>query len=94
MADFIFLMHDDAGPAGDWETYLAGLREHGVFQGGSEIGEGACFRRDGKDAPITAHIGGFIRVQAENLEAARALLAGNPAYEAGGTVEIRELPRS
>jgi hypothetical protein len=94
VADYIFLMHDDGEAAGDWETYLAGLREHGVFQGGSEIGEGACFRKDGREAEVTAHIGGFIRVEAASLEAARALLAGNPVYEAGGTVEIRELPRS
>jgi hypothetical protein len=32
-------------------------------------------------------------VNAENLAAAKSLLPGNPVYEAGGTVEIRELPR-
>lgn len=42
---------------------------------------------------ITAHLSGYIRVQAESLEAAKALLDGNPTFEAGGTVEIRELPR-
>lgn len=33
-------------------------------------------------------------VAADSLDAARALLAGNPVFEAGGTVEIRELPRT
>jgi hypothetical protein len=37
---------------------------------------------------------GFIRVRAKSLEQAKALVAGNPLYEAGGTVEIRELPRT
>lgn len=36
---------------------------------------------------------GYLKVQAESLEEARAFLAGNPVFEAGGTVEIRELPR-
>lgn len=30
---------------------------------------------------------------ARDLEHAREYLDGNPVYEAGGTVEIRELPR-
>jgi len=42
----------------------------------------------------TFHIGGFIRVMARDLAHARSLLPGNPVYEAGGTVEIRELPRT
>ena len=96
MADYIFLMHDDAacGTGLDWEPYLSKLRESGVFQGGSEIGDGACFRKTGEAPEPTAHIGGFIRVTAVNLDAAKKLLAGNPVFEAGGTVEIRELPRS
>ena len=30
---------------------------------------------------------------AESLEAAKALVTGNPVYEAGGTVEVRHLPK-
>jgi hypothetical protein len=32
------------------------------------------------------------RVNADSLDQARSLLIGNPHFEAGGTVEIRELP--
>lgn len=49
-----------------------------------------------KEAPareITGHIGGYIRIRAVDLEAAQALVVGNPVYEAGGTVEIRELTK-
>lgn len=35
----------------------------------------------------------YIRVKAGSLTDARALVVGNPVFEAGGTVEIRELPR-
>jgi hypothetical protein len=95
MADFILLMHDDApGDGGlDWDPYLTRLREAGVFQGGSSIGAGECVKKSGDPPEPTAHISGFVRVTAKDLAEARKLLAGNPVFEAGGTVEIRELPR-
>jgi len=45
-------------------------------------------------AALTAHLSGFIRIAASSLDDALKLLAGNPVFEAGGTVEIRELPPS
>jgi hypothetical protein len=92
MKDFIFLMHDDAPGGLDWDPYLSRLREHGVFQGGSRIGEGLCARKSGVTPAPTAHITGFIRVTAADIDQAQTLLVGNPVFEAGGTVEIRELP--
>jgi hypothetical protein len=44
----------------------------------------------GPGAPAD-HIVGYLFVQAEDLEAAQAFLPGNPVFEAGGTVEFREL---
>ena len=90
-------MHDDATAESsddDWGAYLGLLRSAGVFQGGSAIGGGACVRKAGKVPPLSAQISGFIRVTADDLAQAKTLLAGNPVYEAGGTVEIRELPRT
>lgn len=95
MSDFLFLMHApgvEVGGHADWGPYLASLREKGVLQGGSAIGGGFCARKDGEAPPITGRLSGYIKVQAESLEAARALLPGNPVYEAGGVVEVRELP--
>jgi hypothetical protein len=43
---------------------------------------------------ITANLTGYIRLKADSIEHAKSLLTGNPHYEAGGTVEIRELPRT
>lgn len=95
MPDYIFLMHDDArGSENDWGPYLAKLKQSGSFEGGSAIGDGVCVRKDGAPASLTAHLIGYIRVHADDLDHARTLLAGNPHFESGGTVEIRELPRT
>jgi hypothetical protein len=95
MAEYIFLMHDDALVDGEaWEPYLRRLQQGGFFRGGSEIGDGVCAREGGTAAAVTAHLTGFIRVNADSLDQARALLIGNPVFEVGGTVEARELPRT
>lgn len=88
-------MHEDAPPGSadvGWEDYLNRLRKQGAFEGGSAIGDGMCVRKDGKSPPIGKHLTGYIRVTATSLTDAKQLLEGNPVYEAGGTVEIRELP--
>ncbi|MDP1857171.1 MAG: hypothetical protein Q8K82_00790 [Gemmatimonadaceae bacterium] len=98
MKDFILFMYNDATnplAANDgekWGEYLAGLRTSGQFEGGSSIGTGLHVRKGHPDRPSTPELNGFIRIRAEGLERARNFLAGNPIYEAGGTVEIRELP--
>ncbi len=95
LSEYLFLMHNDTQqPEGDWEPYLAALESRGYLRGGSAIGGGACFRKVGQAPAVTARLAGFVRVEAADLAAATALLAGNPVYEAGGTVEIRELPRT
>jgi len=100
MKDFIFLMHDDAprdrasDDAHDWPRYIAELERRGRFAGGSEIGMGLCVRKGGEAGSIARHLVGYLKVRAHSFDDAQELLAGNPAYEAGGTVEIRELPRS
>ena len=95
MPDYIFLMHDDApGSKNDWGPYLAKLRSSGRFDGGSAIGDGVCVRKHGAPSPLTAHLTGYIRVNADSLDHAKTMLAGNPHFESGGTVEIRELPRT
>ncbi len=98
MADYIFLMHglpeSLKSVETDWAPYLKRLEAGGHLRGGSAIGHGACFNRNGAAFGITAHLTGFVRVEADSLEAASTLLPGNPVYEAGGTVEIRELPKT
>lgn len=87
-------MHGDGGEerAGDWEAYLDGLAKAGRLRGGSAIGEGAVYRREGPAGPLSDRLTGFVRITAESLADAESCLAGNPVYEAGGTIEIRLLP--
>ena len=95
MAEYIFLMHDDAiGDGEAWVPYLNRLKQSGFFEGGSAIGDGVCARKRGEPPSVTAHLTGYIRVNADSLDQAKSLLIGNPIFEAGGTVEIRELPRT
>ncbi|EGF92653.1 YCII-related domain protein [Asticcacaulis biprosthecium C19] len=94
--DFILFMHVTPGAAADekaWDAYFERLGTAGVIRGGSRIGDGACFCKNGPAPQTTAHLDGFIRIEAPDFAAARAFLAGNPVYEAGGVVEIRELPQ-
>ncbi len=96
MSEFIMLMHDDAIDRTTdemWSAYFTFLRERKAFEGGSAIGKGDAFRKQAPAGKVSQHITGYIRVQATSLEAARELLPGNPVFECGGTVEIRELPR-
>ncbi len=95
MPDFILLMHDDTLRAPDaalWDAYFGMLHAQGAFVGGSSIGGGVTLRDGAPPAPVTTQLAGFIRVRAADLTAAQALVAGNPVYECGGTVEVRELP--
>jgi hypothetical protein len=99
MPDYLFLMRNDAPQSAsepsryDWGSYLARLQAAGSFEGGSAIGAGLCVRKFGEAPAITRHLSGFLRITAASLEEAQTLLPGNPVYEAGGTIEIRELPR-
>ncbi len=95
MPDFLLLMHNDTTRPEDerlWERYLAALRTTGALIGGSSIGHGAAVRRFATPAPVSAHLTGFMRIRAVDFHAALRLVEGNPVHEAGGTVEIRELP--
>lgn len=96
MRDYILLMHNDVDEAPTpemWQSYLERLRTGGRFDGGSAIAGGESLRKAGTPAPLSERLGGYLRIRAEDLEAARAFLAGNPVYECGGTIEVRELPR-
>ena len=97
MIEYILLMHGDEVREVDedaWEPYLRKLKEGGHFRGGSAIGDGECARKSGATPPISKHLSGFIRIEAADISQARTLLSGNPVFEAGGTVEIRELPQT
>ena len=93
MNEYLLLMHGGTRTEpGSWAAYVARLRSAGCFLGGSSIGGGLCATRSGSPPELTSHLVGYVKIRADDLTEATALLAGNPVYEAGGTVEIRELP--
>jgi len=94
MADFIFLTHAHDSEDGDWGAYIAKLNAAGVFRGGSAMGDGVCVKKVGNAPAITAHLGGYIKIAADDLAHAQKYLTGHPTYESGGVVEIRELPET
>ena len=99
MDTYTIFMHDDAdnsrvaSSAGARERYFTMLQQSGRLAGGSAIGGGLCVSKAYAARPITSHLAGYILVQAESLDDAKTLLDGNPWLDAGGTVEIRALPR-
>jgi len=54
---------------------------------------GHRLRRVQKHGEHATHLTGFLRITAEDLAPAQRRLAGNPVFEAGGTIEIRDVPR-
>ncbi|KJV24684.1 hypothetical protein VI06_21545 [Aquitalea magnusonii] len=98
--EYILLMHQDAldqnivKDSERWGLYLSHLQSTGQFDGGSVIGPGVLYHKDKPSQPVQSELTGFIRIRAGSFEEATQFLAGNPVYEAGGTVEIRELPRT
>lgn len=96
MKDYILLMHADAiRETSDelWGVYFAKLRKLDVFEGGSSIGPGEVLRKDGSPGRASSHLVGYIRVRAKDMGSAKELVEGNPVFECGGSVEVRELPR-
>lgn len=87
MADFVMLMKDP-GADGDWEAYVGRLQATGRFRGGSSLGAGVCVRKGHPDSACS--VTGILRIEADDLEQVRALLVGNPAWEAGHPVELLE----
>ena len=88
-------MHSDydmSGQSETWQPYLDKLSSAGALRGGSAIGSGVCVRRSGSVPDISGQLVGYVKIEARDLDHARELIDGNPVYEAGGTVEIRELP--
>jgi hypothetical protein len=95
MRDYILFMHSDTEetpPDELWGPYFTRLRDSGAFQGGSSIGSGEILKKDGSGGPILSQLAGYIRIRASDLDSARSLVRGNPVYECGGSVELRELP--
>ena len=97
MKDFILFMHNDTTEAETneaWEAYIKLLRDRGGFEGGSAIGEGVSLHKTRNTEALSTPITGYIRIRAKDIDEAKLYVNGNPVYECGGTIEIRELTPS
>ncbi|MEM7327316.1 MAG: hypothetical protein AAF437_01175 [Pseudomonadota bacterium] len=97
MAEFLFLMHADTRkPVSEdrWRKYIETLVSMGAMRAGSAVGNGRSFRGSGRPAKVSDDIVGYLKIEAETFDHAETMLAGNPVFEAGGTVEIRALPET
>ena len=95
MVEYTLLMHNDGLMAREaWAPYIQRLKQIGCFAGGSAIGAGVCARKNGVAPSVTAHLTEYIRINTDSLDPAKSMLTGNPLFETGGTVEIRELYRT
>ncbi len=96
MQHFLLLMHTDNAKKTEpkhWEAYFAKLKANGNFGGGSSIGGGLSFK-NGVVSESTSHwLAGYMVINANDMNHAKSLVDGNPILIAGGTVELRDLPK-
>ena len=78
-----------SGKAEDWPPYIERLVATGLFRGGSAFGNGRCVTS--KDSRGECAATGYMRFEADSIDAVQSLLDGNPVLESGGAVEIHEL---
>lgn len=87
MPQYVMLMKGTV-QTGDWGAYVDKLVATGMFRGGSALGNGICSAHGKADSEC--QVVGYMRFTAQRIEQVRALLAGNPHFEAGGCVELLE----
>lgn len=74
----------------EWEQFFAAAAASGLFRGGSALGSRELLGTDPEARPTDA-VGGYMRFDADDVEALRALLAHHPVVLHGGTVEMCEM---
>lgn len=89
--DVLVLMNNDATTpeTASWDGYIEKLIAEGALRGGSSLKALRRMRRQG-DPGKSSDLVGFLRLNCRDLAHAQDLLAENPAYLAGATIEICE----
>jgi hypothetical protein len=96
MKEFLILNYNDvtdsqlANDPERWSNYVAMLRSRQALVDGSALGNGILCRIGQPDRTAVSGVDGVLRIRADSLAAARDCLQGNPTWDGGGTVEIRE----
>jgi hypothetical protein len=82
-----------------WQNWIGGIAAQGKFVSTNQLGyQGKTVKpgnlvTDGPYAEIKEIVGGYIIVQAENIDEAVQMAQGCPILEAGGHVEVRDIMR-
>ncbi len=81
-----------------WQTWMQGLAQEGKLVDGLPLGgEGKVVEKRGSvisDGPYAEGkeiVGGYLIVNAENLDGAVDISKGCPIFEYGGNIEVREI---
>ena len=82
-----------------WQNWIGGIAAQGKFKGANQLGEvGKVMKSktvvpDGPYAEVKEIVGGYLVVEAENMEEAMAMAKGCPIFEEEetGKVEIRQI---
>jgi len=97
--EYITFIHKNVHPGApgeteeEWDRFFAVAKESGLFRGGSAIARRTTIGSGGI-ADITERIGGYMRFDADSLDALTDLLKRHPTVVHGGTIEICEMPKT
>ncbi|MCB9759471.1 MAG: hypothetical protein H6739_06495 [Alphaproteobacteria bacterium] len=82
----------------DWGAWIQGLHARGVFRAGESLKpdggrvlDARLVVTDGPFVEAKELVGGFVILNAKDIEEATALARGCPVLKTGGAVEIREI---
>ncbi|MEM7036193.1 MAG: YciI family protein [Bacteroidota bacterium] len=75
-----------------WMEWMGKVGEN-LLDGGSPLMPGTTINVDGSEAPSTKEVTGYSILQAESMDAAKAMLHGHPhlQWEPGCDVEVHEM---
>ena len=76
-----------------WEAFFERAKGSRVFKGGSALGSSLMFGDDSIES-TEDKIVGFMRFDADNSDEVMELLKLHPVLLNGGTMELREMPRT
>jgi D-arabinose 1-dehydrogenase-like Zn-dependent alcohol dehydrogenase len=96
MTQYILLIQGNAkskSTTEDWDQFFTAARQSGSFEGGSAIGKRAVLG-DTQSAKSSEHIVGYMRFDSEDKQKLLDLLKRHPVVMHGGSVELREMPKS
>lgn len=92
--EYIVLIRNNAtSPASsnEWDGFFDRAKSSGMFKGGSALGSAFVMGKE-VDEQASSMLGGFMRFDSESTTELKALLETHPVVQAGGSIEVVEMP--